>query len=310
MSNHLAGPMSPVLRRIVAFRGDIYRFLADACRKRANANDCADELAQETLTRGVESARTFASTEDEVKPWLFGIAGNVLATNARRAARELPMPLDVECTASAQPRPEDVANARRLLARVHEALATMPPRSQQVVVLVGIQGLSFAQAGALLGLTEDATKKLLKRARETLLKRSNLQREDVRAVVPFLFREEQHERGPLIGIGPRSALLVASAAAFLLVCSFKVHQSTKPTQPTLALSLSSLNLSGITVEPLEAPQQAPIIATPEPAQVAAKPALPRASRAYREKTQQAQPVSTAALDIALKDMDRTPIHNQ
>lgn len=58
--------------------------------------------------------------------------------------------------------------ARRALARLHEALAQLPERRRSAFVLCAVEGLSPQEAAEVLGLSANATRSLLCRARQEL----------------------------------------------------------------------------------------------------------------------------------------------
>jgi RNA polymerase sigma-70 factor (ECF subfamily) len=55
--------------------------------------------------------------------------------------------------------------------RLERALASLPPASREVLLLVGVEGFEQEQAAAMLGITYDALRQRLARARAQLAER-------------------------------------------------------------------------------------------------------------------------------------------
>ena len=64
--------------------------------------------------------------------------------------------------------PFEAAAASELERRIERALATMPAASREVLLLVGVAGLDHSDAADVCGLTPEALRQRLHRARETL----------------------------------------------------------------------------------------------------------------------------------------------
>ena len=316
MSQHLeqAGQGKPafppsIVLRVFALRNDIERFITNACRKRATPSDTAEDLTQETLMRGVESLGSFNRTENDLRQWLLGIASHVVMNDERTSCRHdehfSRAPLDLETTTSALAPPDRVCDATRNLERVRNVLATMPEHWRNVLELVGMDGLTYAEAGKKLGLSEEATKKLTYRVREHLLKKSGVRRDDLRAVFPFVFREEKRRYFPF---GPRTACVVA-ACALVLLCVRMHHKTEHEKPPTLALNLPDFSAQGFLIEPLPT-SAAPSL--PMPIAVdqthATKRAEPRAPRVVAVPS--AGNAAMKRLDVSLAGLDYMPIEER
>ena len=69
------------------------------------------------------------------------------------------------------PSPFDLAAAGELERRVERALSALSPQSREVVLLVGHEGLTPAEAAVICGITPEALRQRLSRARAALAER-------------------------------------------------------------------------------------------------------------------------------------------
>lgn len=149
-----------------AFRPRLFSFLVRLSRRR----DVAEDLLEETWLRLVAHA---AKLRDDTRlgPWLFTVARNLHASWRRSRALEAervgelvpswPEPARGESPFEAAARSE---TERRL----EEALARLPVRDREVLLLVGGEGLTPGAAATACGVTPAALRKRLQRAREKL----------------------------------------------------------------------------------------------------------------------------------------------
>lgn len=132
--------------------GPVRAFLASLTRNAARA----DDLLQETFFHVHRARQTYDPTRS-AKAWVYAIAHNVFLmacrTDRRRGRNEelpadelpdLPVPAEAESLAS-----------RDLVAR---ALATLPVDRREALLLHHVEGLSFQEVGAVLGVTTMAAK--------------------------------------------------------------------------------------------------------------------------------------------------------
>jgi RNA polymerase sigma factor (sigma-70 family) len=104
-------------------------------------------------------------------PWLFTVARNLHISYNRSqmledsAASSLIAlwPFSLERWS-----PFDAAAASELERRIERALAAMPTASREVLLLVGVAGLDSSDAADICGITPEALRQRLHRARETL----------------------------------------------------------------------------------------------------------------------------------------------
>lgn len=131
-------------RLVERYRRDIYRI---AYRMTGNHED-ADDVAQETFLRAYRALGSFRG-DASLKTWLFRIAMN-LAINigrSRSSHRTEDRDLDLmpEGSAHEGPAGEQRLLAREEAARVRGAVASLPPRQKQVVLLRMYEEMAFRE---------------------------------------------------------------------------------------------------------------------------------------------------------------------
>jgi RNA polymerase sigma-70 factor (ECF subfamily) len=141
----------------------------------------AEELAQEVFLRVYRSRETYRA-EAKFSTWLYRIATNLGVNYARdtkheRAARNIYLDAPDEETgtlpelADGTPSVEqDLVREERMRAiRAH--VMALPERQRTAVLMHKYQGMDYKEIGAVLRLSESATKSLLFRAYQTLRER-------------------------------------------------------------------------------------------------------------------------------------------
>lgn len=147
---------------------DVYSL---ALRLTGNAEDAAD-VAQEAYIKVVRSIGSFRG-DAKFSTWLYRVTANAAITSLRRSAsRRLDDPMEPEDWERLPgPASEDPAihlERRELRDRLDKALATLPPGYRTVVVMKDVYGLSLAEVGEHLNISEGAAKVRLFRARQKL----------------------------------------------------------------------------------------------------------------------------------------------
>jgi RNA polymerase sigma-70 factor (ECF subfamily) len=125
--------------------------------------DAADDLVQDTLERALDKWR-FWHRERDLRPWLFSIMHNLHVDGRRRDARvefrdddDLPVPVQRAAQA-------DVLELRDL----ERALTLLPVDQREVLLLVGLEELSYAEVARALGIPQGTVMSRLSRARGRL----------------------------------------------------------------------------------------------------------------------------------------------
>lgn len=121
----------------------------------------AEELTQETFLRACSAAKRYRG-DASVRAWLFGIARRVLWEAARAGIFDRPQAL-----ADA---PVDVIDHEERL-DVERAFASLDVIDREVLMLVDVLGFPPSQAARVVGITPDALRMRLHRARQHLRQR-------------------------------------------------------------------------------------------------------------------------------------------
>jgi RNA polymerase sigma-70 factor, ECF subfamily len=123
--------------------------------------DAADDLVQDTLVRALPRVE---SVDDgrPLRPWLFTIMHNLHVSRWRRLKRRPTLVTDaVLAVAPSQAAYVDAATTLDLL-------GALPDEQRQVLLLVAVEGLSYAEVAALLGVPIGTVMSRLSRARDRL----------------------------------------------------------------------------------------------------------------------------------------------
>ena len=125
--------------------------------------DEADELVQDCLVRAL-SRLPPASSDLRVRPWLFTILHN-LSVSRWRALRRRGPAVDAATLELPVAAAQHWSLAMRDLMR---GLAELPLEQRQVLLLVGVEGLEYREAAAVLGLPIGTIMSRLSRGRDNL----------------------------------------------------------------------------------------------------------------------------------------------
>jgi len=130
----------------------------------------AKDVVQETYLRAYRGLRRFRG-DAAFETWLYRITANCAATTLGRRAKHRHDELDDDAPLPDPERrhdPEASADSGALRDRLVEALAALPPRLRQVVVLRDVYDLPHEAIATELGISEGAAKVRLHRARRRL----------------------------------------------------------------------------------------------------------------------------------------------
>jgi len=143
------------------------RLLALASRILGDADEAKD-VAQESFLRIWRQAASWRSGEARFDTWLHRVALNLCHDRLRRRKqRPLSEEEVLELADSAAPLDEQLESADRS-ARMAAALAALPERQREAIVLQYYQELSNIDAAALMNISVEALESLLSRARRQL----------------------------------------------------------------------------------------------------------------------------------------------
>lgn len=161
------------------YSGDIYALLF---RLTENSEEASD-LTQDTFLRALRSIRNFRG-DSELKTWLFRIAINVSRNRFRwwkRRRRDVTISLDAtigdsdrtlaETLADHSVSPEEAALMRERENALTAALIEIPDVYREAIVLCDVEGLSYEETAAALGVRVGTVKSRISRGREELRRR-------------------------------------------------------------------------------------------------------------------------------------------
>ncbi len=179
-----AGDPAALEALIARYQARIYRFGLKMCRD----PEVAKDVVQDTLIAMARGVRDFRGGSS-LSTWLYTIARSY-CIKARRRSKFAPSDVQsIDATPALAlpdpaPRSDDALDAKRTEQVLERAIVALDPKYREVLILRDVEGLTAPEVAEVLGISVDAVKSRLHRARM-----------DVRARV-----------APALGIGPAPAL--------------------------------------------------------------------------------------------------------
>lgn len=127
--------------------------------------DRADDLVQETLVRAIAKSDLWQAGTD-IRAWLFTIMHNLHVNMVRRAMRD-DATVDIEQMSSSLMAITD-PTASRQLRELDTALARLSAEQREVILLVGLEGMSYEAAAQILEVPVGTVRSRLSRGRDAL----------------------------------------------------------------------------------------------------------------------------------------------
>ena len=128
-------------------RDDVYAYAAGLLRDRAAAED----VTAAAFERAYRKRSRFDAERGSARAWLFGIARNAALDELRRRGRQVELSADPVDAASLPDRGDQRGELRLLL---DGALGKLEARERELIALKFFAGLSNAEIGRVLGLSE------------------------------------------------------------------------------------------------------------------------------------------------------------
>jgi len=157
-----AAALAPLYER---HKGQVFRFALFWSGSAATAADVTQDVFVHVLTR----ARDYDPARGPLSPWLLGIARNLvhrrIGFDARFVSDDAPEPPAPVLDAAT---PEEVVSSKGEIARLHAAIAALPPHYRDVLVLVELAERSYVDAAAICGCELNTVRSRLHRARALL----------------------------------------------------------------------------------------------------------------------------------------------
>jgi RNA polymerase sigma factor (sigma-70 family) len=137
---------------------DVFAYVLTLLRDRAAAED----VTAAAFERAYRRRGSFDARRGTPRAWLFGIARNAALDELRRRGRTAALHAEPQDPAAAVPAEDEDAAARR--ATVRAALEQLEPRERELIALRFHAGLSTAEIGRVLGISESNAGTRLHRA--------------------------------------------------------------------------------------------------------------------------------------------------
>ncbi len=149
------------------YHSRIFSFLLRLSGRRETAED----LAQDTWLK-LAKAAPMLREHTTLTPFLFTIARNAFMSYRRWAVLDLSrivtFGMDAMSSAATEPTPETNHERARAIALLETALQQISLASREVLLLVGVEGMDQEEVARMLGLSYDALRQRLRRARAQL----------------------------------------------------------------------------------------------------------------------------------------------
>lgn len=140
---------------------ELYRYFARRC------PEAADDLMGDLWVAAVQSSESFDAELGAVRPWLFGIARNVLLTHWRKEKRQrsLTARLAVDRSQDSWADVDRRLDAAAVAGSLRRDLARLPARDREVLLLVAWEDLTPTEIAQMLGISAATVRTRLHRAR-------------------------------------------------------------------------------------------------------------------------------------------------
>src|SRR5262252_903921 len=132
----------------------------------------ADDLVQDTLTRAIQKEHLWLRGTD-LRAWLFTIMHNQNVNQIRRLMSDSAT-VNLEACSQCLVATTD-PTASRQLRELERALGELPEDQREVILLVGLEGVSYDQAAAILNVPVGTVRSRLSRGRDALRKLLNME---------------------------------------------------------------------------------------------------------------------------------------
>jgi RNA polymerase sigma-70 factor, ECF subfamily len=187
-----------VERLFAAHHGEIYAYLCRMVRD----DELAADLTQEAFVKAYRAYDTLED-HDRARAWLYQIAGRTALDELRRRkiVRFVPWTGESRGTAASA---EELVMRARLSGDLERALAKIPERQRQALLLSELNDMTGLELAEAMGVSHVAARALLTRGRESLRQALAVERarsavadeKQERAAAPFAARDEEDGSRP------------------------------------------------------------------------------------------------------------------
>ena len=147
----------------------LFSFLLRLTRRR----DVAEDLLEETWLRLVSHAKRLRP-DTRLSPWLFTVARNLYVSYRRSRLLEdthASSLIGLWPSGTTRPSPFEETTMNETERRIEAALASLPADYREVLLLVGVEGFRPVDAARVCGISPEALRQRLSRARALLMRR-------------------------------------------------------------------------------------------------------------------------------------------
>lgn len=138
----------------------------------STAADKADDIASEVFVRAFRDRDRYNPEYKSAKPWLFGIAANLIADHYRSQARQSRAYRRVFARDAGDAGFEDDVSGRvdaqAVSPLLHRAMGSLRSQERAVVTLFVLENMSYTEVAAALEIPEGTVRSRLSRARRRL----------------------------------------------------------------------------------------------------------------------------------------------
>lgn len=156
----LSARQRKVCKRLQSDRGRLYR-MAYAW---THNEDVADEVVQETMIKAIQKVDQLNNME-ALDGWLFRVMSNCFIDICRKHREHIDID---DVVLFEEETPESVHSQSEMLASVRSAIARLPIKHRQVLTLIDIENLTYAEVSDILGVPIGTIMSRLNRARQAL----------------------------------------------------------------------------------------------------------------------------------------------
>ena len=156
----------------------VYRF----ARMMSGSAALAEDVTQEAFTVLLRDLDRYEPQRASISTYLYGLARNLTRSRLRRERRFVRLKVSDGNEPRSSGDHSDALEQSQQLRRLRQAIADLPSRYREVVILCAIQGLSYAEVAAVLGTPIGTVRSRLSRGRQAIADRMR-QTEDA-GVVP------------------------------------------------------------------------------------------------------------------------------
>jgi RNA polymerase sigma-70 factor (ECF subfamily) len=176
MLDYVAGDENALRILVERWERPVFAFLV----RMLGSSEEAEDLCQDTFLKLIKAADRYQPT-GKFQSWLFRIAGNQARSRLRRRKILRWLPLTNECDNATAPGPDALGKlaAREEQHLVQDAIARLPERQRQTLVLKQYHDLSYQEIANAMGTTVSSVQMLLHRAMTALRKDLSSRRDEI-----------------------------------------------------------------------------------------------------------------------------------